>query len=138
MKHFLILLILISAPFFDSSAQSAIQQEVMKKLQNMSQEDILKMQEAVLEMGECMGTIDQSQLKELEAEGNAISAKIDALCAAGKEDEAEEYAITEGQKMMAKPAIAELRNCSEAMASQFDYASMAKEFESKNISICQK
>ncbi len=63
----------------------------------------------------CMENIDESQFDTLEQEGKNMQAEIKSLCGAGKRDEAQKQAISYSKKMMARPEMQKIQECSEML-----------------------
>mgnify|MGYP001363874384 CR=1 FL=1 len=139
MKYLLSLLVLTVASL--AYAQPAQQMEMIKRFQNMTPEQMqaeaAKMQQAATQMGACMQNVDKNKLKELEAEGKALHQKIESLCAAGKESEAEAVAMSEGQKFGNDPEIRKMKECAgKVQMPHFDFTPDTK--DGKRKSICEK
>ena len=60
----------------------------------MTEEQMQKMMQDVVKIQECMSKIDPAVMQRMEAEGNKMAAQVDALCAAGKRDEAQQKVIS--------------------------------------------
>jgi len=76
--------------------------------------DAAKIQ-AMMEQAEivqaCMAKVDQSQLQNLQAAAEEKGTQIDALCQAGKRDEAQAQAVAYGQQIINEPLVRELQSC---------------------------
>lgn len=105
---------------------SAQQRSMIEQLQNMTPEQreafMAKMQKQAQVTQSCFENVDQAKIKALEARGQEVSAKIDALCKAGKTREAEAFAQQEGRKMMSDPTARQLSNCSQGFSKAFDFS----------------
>ena len=77
----------------------------------MTEEQMQKMMQDVVKIQECMSKIDPAVMQRMEAEGNKMAAQVDALCAAGKRDEAQQKVISYGQSMAASRDMEQLRAC---------------------------
>ena len=99
-------------------------------------EDMMKMLEQAQKAQACMQNIDTSELDRLEQEGNKMEAEIEALCAKGKRDQAQDQAIAYSKEMMALPAMQQMRECSEMMRGmlpEMPFDNFEEEFKNKNI-----
>ena len=85
--------------------------------QQVDQAQMQEMMKRAQEMQECMGKIDQSAMLTLQQKGEEVSKSIDALCKAGKRDEAAREAIAYGKEMATSPQMGEMRKCGESMRS---------------------
>ncbi len=81
--------------------------------QGMSEEQMQQMMQQAEAMQQCMAKIDQSALPELEAKGRKMQAEIEALCQAGKRDEAMATGMKYGAEISSSPEIQAMRKCSE-------------------------
>jgi Flp pilus assembly protein TadD len=100
MKTLLLTFSLISFAFVVSAQQNVDMQKMMQQAQAMQ---------------ECMAGVDQSAMGRMQSEAEAMKAKIDGLCKAGKRDEAESYAIEAGMKISQDPELQKIRKCGEKM-----------------------
>ena len=74
-----------------------------------------EMMEQGQKMQECMQGIDPSVMETMQREGQAFASKIDALCAAGKRDEAQDQAMAYGKEIAASSEFKQVRKCGEMM-----------------------
>ena len=81
----------------------------------MNQQDMQKMMQQAQKMQACMQKIDQAELEKLRVKAEAMSAEIQALCDAGKRDEALSTAIRLGRDMQSEPVMREMQGCSEVL-----------------------
>lgn len=77
------------------------------------------MQGGAMEMAACMEKIGPEAMERMQADGEALSAKIDALCAAGDEAGARAAAVEMGRKMADSPAMKAMAQCGEKVAALF-------------------
>ncbi len=80
---------------------------------NMQGVDMGKMMQAMQEMQQCMVKVDQGELRKLEQETKEKEAEFRALCEKGERDKAQEEAIKFSKKMMANPALVQMKECGE-------------------------
>ena len=95
---------------------------------NMDQAQIEGFMKQAQAMQVCMANIDQQELETLRVEGEKFAAEIQALCKAGKRDEAQATAITYGKQMVDEPVMQELKECA-GMASMMLPQAMWAELE---------
>lgn len=99
-------------------------QQLQQQMQSMTPEERAKwmeqMQQQAATAAICATQVGMEKITALEAQGKAISAQVQALCAEGKKAEATAYAKREGQKLMQDPTIEELRICSKDMVAHFE------------------
>jgi hypothetical protein len=101
----------------------------------MSQ-DMMKMMEQAQKAQACMQNIDTSEFEEIEQEGRKMETRIKSLCTDGKRDEAQKQAIAYSREMMSRPAMKQIRECSEmlrGMIPKMPFDNFEEEFENKHI-----
>ena len=81
--------------------------------QAMDQQQMQAMMVQMEEMQKCMQQVDQARMEELGQRADEMDAKIKALCAEGKRDEAQEVAMEFGEEMMDDPDMTIMRKCAE-------------------------
>ena len=99
-------------------------------------EDMMQMLEQAQKAQACMEEIDTSEFDRLEQEGAKMEQEIDALCASGKREQAQDKAIAYSKEMMAMPAMQKMRECSEMMRGMLPdmpFDNFEEEFKNKNI-----
>ena len=107
--------------------------------QGMSQQDMQKMMEMAQKMQACMAQIDRAEIKELEARSSAMEAEIDALCKAGRRDEAQQKAMAFSKEMVRTPAMQQMKKCGEQVEGMADIMpgmgveDIEKEFKDKHV-----
>lgn len=74
------------------------------------------------EMQECMAKIDRAEMAAFETRSQEFDAEIDQLCAEGKRDEAQKKAMAYSKELAAKPAVQQMKKCSEKVVSQMPEA----------------
>jgi hypothetical protein len=102
MKIFVVILLLLSP--------TAVQAQ---NYQNMSEQDMQKMMQQAQKMQECMMNIDQEKLRKIEQRSKQLDAELEALCTAGKRDEAQAKAISFGMELAKDPTLLEMKKCGE-------------------------
>jgi DNA polymerase/3'-5' exonuclease PolX len=98
---------------------------------NMDQAQIEGFMKQAQAMQVCMADIDQQELDALRVEGEKMASDIQALCKAGKRDEAQATAITYGKQMVNEPVMQELKECA-GMASMMIPQTMWAELENED------
>ncbi len=104
-----------------SSVISTQQQKMIEKFQNMSPQEMEAQMQAAQKASQCMGNVNQEKLQGLQARGEALNQKIDALCAAGKDKEANRISRTEGRRLVNDPTVKKMRRCTKDMVALFDF-----------------
>lgn len=108
--------------------------------QDMNQQDMQNMMVQMQEVGACMQSIDQKELKALETDTNKFETEMKVLCKEGKRDKAQEKAMVFSKKMMNSPAVKDLRKCTEkvsasmkGMMPNMDPEEIAKDFSNHHV-----
>jgi Skp family chaperone for outer membrane proteins len=83
--------------------------------QNMGEADMQKMMQQMQKMQACMAEIDLSEMEEFEQRANQMQAKVDALCASGKRDEAQEEGIAFAREVSSNESMKKMQTCSKMM-----------------------
>ncbi len=86
----------------------------------MSDEQMQKMMQNARKMQECFEKIDRSAFEKLEKEGEEVGAEIDALCKAGKRNEAQARAVAYGKKISESEEMKEIQKCGTMMKGMMD------------------
>ena len=95
------------------------------------------MMEQAQKMQECMGKVDPSVMETMQREGQAMASRVDALCAAGKRDEAQDEAIAYGKKLNASSEFKQVRKCGEMMRGAMPQTTMpTPEDLAKGLHVC--
>lgn len=79
----------------------------------VNQSDMKKMMQVMQKVQACMEELDQAELDALQRSSEQAMQKIDALCAQGKRDQAQDRAYDYAQKMSSDPTVQQLRRCGE-------------------------
>ena len=79
----------------------------------MNDQQMQQMMAQMEEMQKCMQQVDQARMEELGQRADEMDAKVKALCAEGKRDEAQELALQFGEEMMDDPDMTIMRKCAE-------------------------
>jgi len=117
-------------------ALSVVPTLVLAQSNSGMSEDMMKMLEQAQKAQACMQEIDTSEFERLEQEGAKMEEEIDALCASGQREQAQDKAIAYSKEMMAMPAMQKMRECSEMMRGmlpEMPFDNFEEEFKNKNI-----
>lgn len=79
----------------------------------MTEEQMQQMMESAQKMQECMARIDQSAMDKLSAQSEKMQAEIEALCAAGKRDAAQDKAMKYGKEIASSKVMQQMKKCGE-------------------------
>ena len=88
---------------------------------------------------ECMQNVDQEKLAEVQKRSEQMGKELEALCAAGKRDEAQARAISFGMEFAKDPAIQAMQKCGDMMQGampQMPYMEEFKDEESSSLHVC--
>jgi len=83
--------------------------------QQMNEADMQRMMQRAGEMQACMAELDESALQALQSESEAKAAEVEALCAAGERDEAQDAAMAYAKEIAQSSEIQQMRKCAEMM-----------------------
>jgi len=86
-----------------------------QNFQNMSEADMQKMMADMQKVQACMAGIDQSRLQQFEQRAKQMETKVDALCAAGKRDQAQDEAMAFYEEVSAEPEMKKMQACGKMM-----------------------
>ncbi len=73
------------------------------------------MMEKAKEMQQCMGKVDQVKIQAFKQRGKQMSAKIKALCAAGKREEAVTEALSYSKELASDSTMSDVKKCGKIM-----------------------
>lgn len=105
----------------------------------MSDADMQKMMQGMNAMQECMAKVDMAAMERIGEEGKKMEAEINALCKAGKRDEAQDKAMAFGMKIAKDPDMQAMGECSKKMQgtmpqmAQSPYADLAEDDTSRHV-----
>lgn len=92
---------------------------------SMNEAEIEKLFQDVEEkFGACVKNIDEEKMKEFEQRSLELEKEVNALCAAGKRDEAESKSESFGKEIASDPMMQQIQKCNkmmESMLSKTDY-----------------
>lgn len=105
----------------------------------MSDADMQKMMQGMNAMQECMSKVDMTAMERIGEEGKRMEAEINALCKAGKRDEAQDKAMAFGMKIAKDPDMQAMGECSKKMQgmmpqmAQSPYADLAEDDANRHV-----
>ena len=109
--------------------------------QGMSGGDMQKMMQMMQEMQQCMEKIDQAELEAIEEESEKIAEELEALCTKGERKKAQKKAIAYSKKILANPALAQMKKCTELTKGLVPATSMPsfeEELDFTNRHVCDE
>ena len=121
---FLILLLPLTS--FAQSYNSMNEAEIEKLFQNVEEK-----------FKSCMENIDDEKMKEFEQRSQEFDKEVNALCAAGKRDEAGRKAVSFGKEIASDPMMQQIQKCNqmmEKMLSKMDYN--VKDVDTNDRHVC--
>ena len=86
-----------------------------QNFQNMSEADMQNMMQQAQKMQACMAEIDESDMKKFEQRANQMQARVDALCASGKRDEAQKEGIAFAREVSSNESMKKMQTCGKLM-----------------------
>lgn len=81
--------------------------------QTMNQGNMQDMMQVMQKVQECMASIDQAKLQELQVKSEKMTQDIESLCSRGQRDKAQDMAISFGRKMASDPTLKQMQKCGE-------------------------
>jgi hypothetical protein len=81
--------------------------------QTMNQGNMQDMMQVMQKVQECMASIDQAKLQELQVKSEKMTKDIERLCSQGQRDKAQNMAISYGRKMASDPTLKQMQKCGE-------------------------
>ncbi len=100
--------------------------------QGMNQADMQNMMQQMQKVQECMQSIDQSQLLELQKRSEQVGSEIDELCAAGDRSKAQKKALAFAKEAAKSPAMKQMQKCGKLV--QGELPGMPTNLERKDFS----
>lgn len=107
----------------------------------LSQGNMQNMMQVMQQVQQCMASIDQSSLNELQVRSEQATQKIDALCTQGERDEAQKSAMAFGRQIASDPTIKQMRKCGEMAQGVLPVPNMVETYDEKeyaNRHVCDK
>lgn len=84
--------------------------------QLLDQAQVQMLMEQAAQIQQCMTKLDPAATNALRARGERMSADIEALCKAGKREDAQAKALEFGREVAKSPVMNDLEECSAALA----------------------
>jgi hypothetical protein len=81
--------------------------------QTMNKGNMQNMMQVMQQVQECMASIDQAKLQELQVKSEKMSKDIERLCSQGERDKAQKTAISYGRTMVSDPTLKQMQKCGE-------------------------
>lgn len=81
--------------------------------QNMNQGNMQNMMQVMQQVQECMASIDEAKVQELQVRTEKMSEEIKTLCSQGERDKAQSTAIAFAREMSSDPTLTQMRKCGE-------------------------
>ena len=88
------------------------------------------------QMESCMENIDDAKLEQLSERSEQVNTEIEALCARGKRDEAQQRAVAYGREMAENPTVSQLRKCGTPLQGMFPATEMMQEKDYTQSHVC--
>jgi hypothetical protein len=106
---------------------------------NMNEQNMQMMAKEMQEMQKCMGSINKTELAEIEKRSIAFEKKIRSLCSKGKRDQAQKEALAFGKEMSKHPAMQSMNKCAESMGKAMqDMPVPGQEVDFSNTHACDE
>lgn len=125
-------------------AQMQQMQEMMKQFQDPAA--MKKLQEQAEAASRCMEDIDEKKIRALQTRTEAVAKEIDALCAAGKKDEALKKGLSLSRELQNDESVKKVAACSQQLgetmkdmpwASMLGVANLDSETPPTSAEICR-
>ena len=108
---------------------------------SMSQGNMQNMMQVMQKMQECMASIDQAKLQEIQVQSEKLSKDIKSLCSKGQRDKAQKMAISYGRKMASDPTLKQMQKCGEMAQGAMPMMGEVKTYDEKeyaNKHVCDE
>ncbi len=99
--------------------------------QTMNQGDMQNMMQVMQKVQECMASIDQSKLQDLQVKSEKMSKDIKSLCNKGQRDKAQNMAISYGREMASDPTLKQMQKCGEMAQGALPMMDNVKTYDEK-------
>jgi hypothetical protein len=109
-----------------------------QNFQGMTEADMEKMMMGLEQMANCMENIDQTEIEALEKRSRQLDEEIQALCAQGKKDAAQQKAVSFGREMAANPTVRQLQECGTQMQGTFPIPGLLHEYNGSGTHVCDQ
>ena len=103
----------------------------LAQTQPMNQNNMQNMMQVMQQVQECMASIDQAKLEELQVKSEKISKDIESLCSQGQRDKAQTMAISYGRKMASDPTLKQMQKCGEMAQGVMPMLDSVKTYDEK-------
>lgn len=99
--------------------------------QSMNQGNMQNMMQVMQKVQECMASIDQAKLQDLQVKSEKLSKDIKSLCSKGQRDKAQNMAISYGRKMASDPTLKQMQKCGEMAQGALPMMGNVKTYDEK-------
>ena len=99
--------------------------------QTMNQGNMQNMMQVMQKVQECMASIDQSKLQDLQVKSEKMSKDIKILCSKGQRDKAQNMAISYGREMASDPTLKQMQKCGEMAQGALPMMDNVKTYDEK-------
>jgi hypothetical protein len=109
--------------------------------QVMNQGNMQNMMQVMQKVQECMASIDQSKLQDLQVKSEKMSKDIKSLCSEGQRDKAQNMAISYGREMASDPTLKQMQKCGEMAQGALPMMDNVKTYDEKeyaNRHVCDE
>ena len=89
------------------------------------------MQNMMQKVQECMASVDQDKLQDLQVKSEKMSKDIERLCSQGERDKAQKMAISYGRKMASDPTLKQMQKCGEMAQGALPMMGNVKTYDEK-------
>ena len=99
---------------------------------SMNQDNMQNMMQVMQQVQQCMASIDQSRMNELQVRSEKAKQEIDALCSQGKRDQAQKRAMAFGRQIASDPTIKQMQKCGEMAKGAIPMPDMVDTYDEKD------
>jgi hypothetical protein len=99
--------------------------------QPMNQGNMQNMMKVMQKVQECMASIDEADLQELQVKSEKLSKDIENLCSQGQRDKAQDMAISYGKKIASDPTLKQMQKCGEIAQGALPMMGEVKTYDEK-------
>ena len=99
--------------------------------QTMNKGNMQNMMQVMQQVQECMASIDQSKLQDLQVKSEKMSKDIKSLCSNGQRDKAQNMAISYGREMASEPTLKQMQKCGEMAQGALPMMDNVKTYDEK-------
>ena len=89
------------------------------------------MMQVMQKVQECMASIDQAKLQDLQVKSEKMDKDIKRLCSQGQRDKAQSMAISYGRKIASDPTLKQMQKCGEMAKGAMPMMDNVKTYDEK-------